>query len=124
MKTCGIHLPGHLPCRHCERARAATDKALAGVTPRAGGIGPSTRLGTPAAVEERVRELRASGMSARSVGAACGISETTVLAIVARSGRTVTARPADMAVPRPGLPRAARAAMPTPRARASYSRSS
>lgn len=75
--TCGIHEPGTLPCRYCERAAVANDAALADVVQRRDGNPPSMRRLTPADVR-RVLELAAQGASQCAIGRDIGFSPAAV----------------------------------------------
>lgn len=76
-QTCGIHEPGTLPCRHCERARVLNAAALADVVQRREGNPPSMRRLTPAD-QRRVRELAERGESQCAIGRDIGFSPAAV----------------------------------------------
>lgn len=88
---CGMHPgPRWKPCQSCERARAATEAALADVIPRADkGMHDTARRGVgpiqPAKVEQ-VRELHAAGRSQAAIARDFGLTDSAVHGIV--SGRT------------------------------------
>ena len=63
---CGLHLPGTLPCRHCERARVANEAALADVQPRPGSGRKGDTYLRDADVA-RIQQLREDGLSVSAI---------------------------------------------------------
>jgi len=64
--TCGIHVTYRHPCRHCARANAANEAALADVQPRPGS-GRKTDTYLRDADVARIQQLREDGMSVSAI---------------------------------------------------------
>ena len=118
-RGCRIHLPGTLPCRHCERARVANEAALADVVPRpASGRPADTRL-TDEDVA-RIQRERAEGVPVHVLADRYRKRTTTIKDAIAGRYQTlaiVRKRHGERALPVPGqyqrmaatpLPRSAR----------------
>lgn len=89
--ACGIHLPGTLPCRHCARANAANEAALADVQPRPGSGRKGDTYLRDADVA-RIQQLRADGMSVSAIAEQEQRRKTTIKAALEGTYTTVEAR--------------------------------
>ena len=88
---CGLHLPGTLPCRHCERARVANEAALADVQPRPGSGRKGDTYLRDADVA-RIQQLREDGMSISAIAEQEQRRTTTIKSALEGTYTTVEAR--------------------------------